>query len=75
MSTWDQMCNETCQGQLSGNAQHARTCRDTPLEAEAILDLLWDNISYFGDSYYRPITEPVELRVREFYASIERAET
>lgn len=65
---WDELCNDQYAGQLSGNAQHARACRDTPLETRAILDLVWNNIEYFGDGYYRPITTPIELRVAEFYA-------
>lgn len=57
-------------GGPSGNAQHARVCRATPLDAKSILDLVMENIGYFGDSYYEPLTAPVEMRVAEFYATL-----
>lgn len=54
---WERLCGDTWQGQPSGNALHAQDCRATPLEAKAILDLVWANIGYFGDPYYKPMTE------------------
>lgn len=74
MTDWDSVCNDTFEGRLTGNAQHARDCRDTPLEADAILDLVVSNLGYYGDPYYRPITDPVDWRVAEYYASIGKAQ-
>jgi len=70
---WDRYCNETGKaygkpGELTGNAVFARECRDTPLEADAILKLVWNNIGYFGDHYYGPLTTPIEMRVEEYLA-------
>lgn len=73
---WEDLCNETWtpsgkkKPELTGNALGAREVRKVPLEAKAILDLVVGNLSYFGDSYYRVITDPVELKIEEFYESI-----
>lgn len=64
---WDQLCNDMYLGKPSGNAEFAQSCRQTPLVADAILNLLWSNLEYFGDPYYNPITIPIQLRVEEFY--------
>jgi hypothetical protein len=50
----------------TGDEVHARNCAETPLIADAILRLVWDNIDYFGDSYYHPITRPIYERVGEY---------
>jgi hypothetical protein len=54
----------------TGDALHAQAVQATPLEARAILDLVMENIEYAGDSYYRPLWQPVEKRVAEFHASM-----
>ena len=64
---WRRFTDDTFEGKPSGNAIFAQQCRETPLDARAILDLVYENIGYFGDSYYAPLTEPIEMRVREFY--------
>jgi hypothetical protein len=71
---WEELCGGTYKGRLTGNAKFAQECRNTPLEAQAILDLVWGNVGYFGDGYYRPLTEPIEMRVEEFYAHIGKQE-
>lgn len=68
---WSRYTDDTLDGELTGDAKHARECRATPLEAKAILDLLCRNLGYFGDRYYEPLTRPVEMRVDEFYASLD----
>jgi hypothetical protein len=67
---WDAWMGEQWEGKPSGNATHAIKCYNTPLEAGPILDLLVDNLGYFGDPYYRPLTDPVEQRVEEYYDSL-----
>lgn len=57
-------------GSPTGDALHAQKCRDTPLEAKAILDLVTANLHYYGDSYYSPLTTPIDYRIAEFYQSI-----
>lgn len=68
-SEWSLYTSDTYEGQESGNAKFAREIRETPLQADAILDMLWGNIGYFGDSYYVPLTRPIEMRVEEYLAS------
>lgn len=65
---WKIYTDDTFEGKLTGNAMHARECLETPLEADAILDLLYENVGYFGDPYYAALTEPVEMRVAEYFA-------
>ncbi len=67
---WKLWCDATYEGKPSGNALHAIKCRETPLEPKAILDLVVENLGYYGDSYYAPLTDPVDLRVEEFYESL-----
>lgn len=57
----------------TGNERHARECAETPLTAEALLKLVWDNINYFGDSYYNPITHPIEERVEAYFKQAKEA--
>lgn len=52
---------------LTGNEKHAKACAETPLTAEALLKLVWDNIDYFGDGYYQPIWDPIQARVEQYY--------
>ena len=66
MSTWDYYTNDKYKGELSGNALWARKVRSTPLTADAILDLVLDNLDSANDSYYRPIWGPIELRINEY---------
>ena len=73
---WNHYCNQTGESygkpnELTGNALFARECRDTPLTAEAIMALVWNNIEYFGDSYYSDITTPIQWRVEEYYDSMQ----
>lgn len=67
---WAAYTGCTHNGQASGNATHAMAVRATPLEAQAILDLVLENLGYSGDTYYLPLWEPVMMRVAEFYESI-----
>jgi hypothetical protein len=67
---WQEYTGCMWEGKPSGNALHAIEVRKTPLEAKAILDLLWKNMDYATDSYYTPLWRPVEMRVEEFYQSI-----
>lgn len=66
---WMHYTGGTFNGKQSDNARHAQSCRDTPLDADSILDLVWENVGYFGDHYYEPLTRPVEMRVEEYLAS------
>lgn len=58
----------------TGNEKFADDVANTPLTAEAILDLVWANIAYFNDGYYTPITEPISRRVAKYYAAAGRPE-
>lgn len=73
---WDAYCNATGESygkpnEITGNAKFARECRATPLEPVAILRLVWNNIEYFGDHYYEPLTTPIIWRVEEYFAQEE----
>lgn len=68
---WSLLCNDLDENnELTGNAEHARNCYDTPLDAESILDLVVDNLGYYGDPYYYPLTRPVDMKVQEYYDSL-----
>ena len=66
---WSSYADDTFEGELTGNAEFARKIRDTPLQADAILDMVWENVGYFGDRYYAPLTRPIEMRVEEYLGS------
>lgn len=67
---WKQYTEDKFEGKLSGNAVHARIVKKTPLTSAAILDLVWNNMEYAGDLYYRPLWAPVEMRVEEYYEQL-----
>jgi len=68
-SEWSIYTADCYDGKPTGNAEFARKIRETPLAADAILDMVWDNIGYLGDSYYAPLSRPVEMRVEEYLES------
>jgi len=67
---WRQYTDQYHDGKLTGDAKFARAVKATPLTAQAILDLVYENLDYFGDSYYSTLTAPIHFRVEEYYASI-----
>lgn len=67
---WKRYTEATLAGELTGDAKYAIACRNTPLLSTAMLDLLWENLAYFGDAYYEPLSRPVEMRVEEYYESL-----
>jgi hypothetical protein len=68
---WKTFTESQHKGEITGNAFFARAVKETPLEADAILKMLWENLHYFGDPYYHQLTEPIEMRVQEYLDSKE----
>ena len=66
-SEWEVYTSKTYKGAPTGHALRAIKAKTTPLEPDAILDLLYQNLCYFGNSYYNTLTRPVEMRVEEYF--------